>query len=99
MQGLTISTLGIAMELSLLAFAATAMEWSIAGRQFMAIATFESVGRLLGVILMGWLQKTSTGLSGYAAGLLYYVDAVSTRAEPGLWIGHVMITINRVYTS
>lgn len=70
------NTLGIATDLSLLAFAADSIPEDAAGRTFMLIASLESFGYLVGVGVLYPIYQWSLEKGSWAGGTAYYICAV-----------------------
>ena len=80
---LVINTLGVATDLSILAFAANFIPQDVSGRTIMLISSLESAGTLLGIgILYPIYQWSLQDVSFFAGGVPYYICAVSDTLAP-----------------
>lgn len=74
-----INTLGVATDLALLAFAADSVTGDTASCFFMAIASLESGGTLVGIVVLYPLYQISLDDKTLFGGIPYYICAVSIR--------------------
>lgn len=81
-KGLVINTLGVATDLGLLAFAADTVPEAIASCFFMAIASLESAGTLIGIAVLYPLYQLCLYNDTLVGGIPYYFCAVCIYALP-----------------
>ncbi|KAI0975630.1 hypothetical protein F4678DRAFT_483879 [Xylaria arbuscula] len=75
MSGLVINTLGVATDLALLAFAADVVPDNIASSFFMIIASVESAGTIVGIVLLYPLYQQFIDSDTLLGGVPYYICA------------------------
>ncbi|KAI3338074.1 hypothetical protein F4824DRAFT_461073 [Ustulina deusta] len=75
MAGLIINTLGVAIDLALLAFAADIVPENIASCFFMAMASIESTGTLIGIAVLYPLYQRCLDDDTLVGGMPYYICA------------------------
>ena len=95
LSGLVVNTLGVGTDLSLLAFVADIIPKQYTGRTFLHIATFESLGSLVGVGILYPSYQWGLLKGSWDGGTPYYVCAVSRLNDIHKFV--ILISLQAIY--